>query len=163
MRDFTAFSSAMTSTFIAGLVYVAQTHIQAIGKSAQEKDEFLEKRLSFESIGKASFQRSTYSTLLPTFIDTTRQAGGSQPLFNYRSSGLEINLITGNPSYRLFEKAFVGGAFTDIVKSGLDNEYDFSKQSAYKLKAILPWQNMLGITNILQYMIDESDLPDKSK
>jgi len=163
MRDFTAFSSAMTSTFIAGLVYVAQTHIQAIGKSAQEKDEFLEKRLSFESIGKASFQRSTYSTLLPTFIDTTRQAGGSQPLFNYRSSGLEINLITGNPSYRLFEKAFVGGAFTDIVKSGLDNEYDFSKKSAYKLKAILPWQNMLGITNILQYMIDESDLPDKSK
>jgi len=161
MRDFTAFSSAMTSTFLAGLVYVAQTHIQAIGKSPQEKKEFLEKRLSVGSIGKASFQRSTYSTLLPTFADTLRDPFGAEPLFNYRSSGLEINVITGNPSYRLITKGW--GAISDIGTSMADDEFDFSKQSLYKLKAIAPFQNMLGITNILQYMIDESDLPDKSK
>ena len=161
MRDFTAFSSAMTSTFLAGLVYVAQTHIQAIGKSPQEKKEFLEKRLSIGSIGKASFQRSTYSTLLPTFADTFRDPFGAEPLFNYRSSGLEVNVITGNPSYRLITKGW--GAISDIGTSIADDEFDFSKQSLYKLKAIAPFQNMLGITNILQYMIDESDLPDKSK
>ena len=161
MRDFTAFASAMTSTFIAGLVYVAQTHIQAIGKSPEEKQDFLDKRLSYLSIGKAAFQRSTYSTLMPTFIDTFRAAGGSEPLFNFRSSGLEINLITGNPTYRLAEKA--GGALIGITQSMLDDEYDFSKQSLYKLKAIGPYQNMLGITNILQYLIDDSDLPDKPK
>jgi hypothetical protein len=161
MRDFTAFSSAMTSTFLAGLVYVAQTHIQAIGKSPQEKKEFLEKRLSVGSIGKASFQRSTYSTLLPTFADTFRDPFGAEPLFNYRSSGLEVNVITGNPSYRLITKGW--GAISDIGTSIADDEFDFSKQSLYKLKAIAPFQNMLGITNILQYMIDESDLPDKSK
>ena len=161
MWDFTAFSSAITSTFLAGLVYTAQTHIQAIGKSPQEKKEFLEKRLSVGSIGKASFQRSTYSTLLPTFADTLRDPFGAEPLFNYRSSGLEINVITGNPSYRLITKGW--GAITDIGTSIADDEFDFSKQSLYKLKAIAPFQNMLGITNILQYMIDESDLPDKSK
>ena len=161
MRDFTAFASAMTSTFLAGLVFVAQTHIQAIGKGPQEKKEFLEKRLSVGSIGRASFQRSTYSTLLPTFIDTLKAPFGGEPLFNYRSSGLEINLITGNPSYNLISKGF--GAIQDIGTSIADDEYDFSKKSLYKLKAIAPWQNMLGITNILQYMIDESDLPDKSK
>ena len=161
MRDFTAFASAMSSTFIAGLVYVAQTNIQAIGKSGQEKEDFLEKRLSTEAIGKASFQRSTFSTLLPTFIDTAGYFGGFEQQFNYRSSGLDANLITGNPSYRLAEK--VGGAIQGITKPMFDDEYDFSKQSAYKLKAILPYQNMLGVTNILQYMIDESDLPSKSK
>ena len=161
MRDFTAFSSAMTSTFLAGLVYVAQTHIQAIGKSPQEKKEFLEKRLSVGSIGKASFQRSTYSTLLPTFADTFRDPFGAEPLFNYRSSGLEVNVITGNPSYRLITKGW--GAISDIGTAAVNDEFDFSKQSLYKLKAIAPFQNMLGITNILQYMIDESDLPDKSK
>jgi len=161
MRDFTAFASAMTSTFIAGLVYVAQTHIQAIGKSPEEKQDFLDKRLSLPSVGKAAFQRSTYSTLMPTFIDTFRAAGGSEPLFNYRSSGLEINLVTGNPTYRLIEKG--GGALVGVTQSMLDDEYDFSKQSLYKLKAIAPYQNMLGITNILQYLIDDSDLPDKPK
>ena len=161
MRDFTAFASAMTSTFIAGLVYVAQTHIQAIGKSPEEKQDFLNERLSLLSVGKAAFQRSTYSTLMPTFIDTFRAAGGSEPLFNYRSSGLEINLVTGNPTYRLIEKG--GGALVGVTQSILDDEYDFSKQSLYKLKAIAPYQNMLGITNILQYLIDDSDLPDKPK
>jgi hypothetical protein len=161
MRDFTAFASAMTSTFIAGLVYTAQTHIQALGKSPEEKQDFLNKRLSLPSIGKAAFQRSTYSTLLPTFIDTIRDPFGAEPLFNYRSSGLDINLVTGNPTYRLFEKGW--GALTSVGTSMLDDEYDFSKQSLYKLKAIAPYQNMLGITNILQYLIDNSDLPDTSK
>ena len=161
MWDFTAFASVMTSTFLAGLVYTAQTHIQAIGKSPEEKQEFLEKRLSFGSIGKAAFQRSTYSTLVPTFIDTLKDPFGSEPLFNYRSSGLEINLITGNPTYRLFEKGY--GAIKSVGTAIADDEYDFSKQSLYKLKAIAPYQNMIGITNILQYLISGSGLPDKSK
>ena len=161
MRDFTAFASAMTSTFIAGLVYVAQTHIQAIGKSPEEKQDFLDKRFSYLSIGSAAFQRSTYSTLLPTFVDTARDPFGAEPLFNYRSSGLEINLVTGNPTYRLFEKGY--GSVKSIGTAIADDEYDFSKQSLYKLKAIAPYQNMLGITNILQYLIDDSDLPDKPK
>ncbi len=70
MKDLTFFVSVATSTFLAGLVYVAQTHIQAIGKSPEEKQDFLDSRLSFGSIGKAAFQRSTYSTILPTIIDT---------------------------------------------------------------------------------------------
>jgi len=161
MWDLTAFNSAMSSAFIASLVYIAQTHIQALGKSATEKDDFLEERLSVGAIGKAAFQRSTYSTLLPTFIDTMASPFGVEPMFNYRSSGLDINLVTGNPTYRLIDKGW--GAIKGIGTAAVDDEYDFSKQSAYKIKGILPFQNMLGVTNILQYMIDESDLPKTSK
>jgi len=85
---------------------------------------------------------------------------GVEPMFNYRSSGLDINLYTGNPTYRLLDKGW--GAIKGIGTAAVDDEYDFSKQSAYKIKAILPFQNMLGVTNILQYMIDESDLPKTS-
>ncbi len=168
MWDFTAFASFMSSTFIASLIYITQTHIQAIGKSSSEKKEFLKKRLSIESIGKATFQRSTYASILPPIFDTGASILGYEPQFNYRTSGLEINLITGNPTYNLFEKALGSpttgvGALTGIAKAALDDQYDFSKQSLYKIKAILPFQNMLGITNLLQYMIDKSDLPKKSK
>lgn len=157
MRDFTAFASAMSSVFIASLVYIAQSKIKSLGKSKDEREEYLEKYLSPEEIGRAAFQRSTYSTILPTIVDTLRDPFGFEPIFNYRSSGLDINLLTGNPTVRLIEKGYgaVKGALTAIA----DDEYDFSKQDAYRLKSILPYQNMLGITNILQYMIDESDLP----
>ena len=161
MWDFTAFASATSSAFIASLVYIGQTHIQSLGKSEDEKQEFLDEKLSTEAISKAAFQRSTYSTLLPTIYDTGQAITGGEQQFNYRSSGLDVNLWTGNPTISLLTK--VGKATSSVGKAIRSDEYDFSKQDAYKLKTIAPFQNMLGITNILQHMIDESDLPSKSK
>ena len=162
MWDFTAFASAMSSVFFAGLIYVAQTQVQSIGKSKDEREDFLEKRLTPESIGKAAFQRSTFSTLLPSFIDTGLFIGGQDPYFNYRTTGLDTNIITGNPTYNLLIDK-LGGAINNTGKAIFDDDYDFSKRDAYKWKAIAPFQNMIGITNILQFMIDESDLPSTSK
>jgi hypothetical protein len=161
MWDFTAFASATSSAFIASLVYIGQTHIQSLGKSEDEKQDFLDEKLSTEAISKAAFQRSTYSTLLPAIYDTGQAITGGEQQFNYRSSGLDVNLWTGNPTISLLTK--VGKATSSVGKAIRSDEYDFSKQDAYKLKTIAPFQNMLGITNILQHMIDESDLPSKSK
>ena len=161
MRDFTFFSSFMTSTMLAGLVYVGQQYAQAVGKTGEERDDFLERRLSPEAIGGATFQRNTYSTLLPAFIDTGAYLSGVDPFLNYRSSGLETNIWTGNPTISLIEKTT--GAIRSTGKAIIDDEYDFSKRDAYKWLRIAPYQNMLGIRNVLQYMIDDSDLPSTSK
>ena len=161
MRDFTFFSSLMSSTMLASLVYIAQQQIQAIGKGPEEREEFLEERLSPEAIAGATFQRNTYSTLIPPILDTASHYTGGDTFFNYRSSGLETNLWTGNPTWSLLQKA--GGAIRSTGKAIRDDEYDFSKRDAYKWLRILPYQNMLGVRNMLQYMIDESDLPSTSK
>jgi len=160
MRDFTFFSSVMSSTMIASLVYIAQQYVQAIGKTGEEKDDFLQERLSPEAIGGATFQRNTYSTLIPAVMDMALYYSGNDTMFNYRSSGLETNLWTGNPTYSLLQKT--GGAIRSTGKAVFDDEYDFSKRDAYKWLRILPYQNMLGVRNVLQYMIDESDLPRTS-
>jgi hypothetical protein len=161
MKDFTAFSAAMSSVFIASLVYVAQTYAQSVGKGRQQKEDFLEEKLKLGSIGKAAFQRSTYSTIFPTLIDTGAYFSGFNPLFNYRTTGLDANIITGNPTYTLFSNA--GTAVRNTGKAVFDDKYDFSKSDANKWLRILPYQNMLGIKNVMQYLIDGSDLPEKSK
>ena len=161
MKDFTAFSAAMSSVFIASLVYVAQTYAQSVGKGRQQKEDFLEEKLKLGSIGKAAFQRSTYSTIFPTLIDTGAYFSGFNPLFNYRTTGLDANIITGNPTYTLFSNA--GTAVRNTGKAIFDDQYDFSKSDANKWLRILPYQNMLGIKNVMQYLIDGSDLPEKSK
>jgi hypothetical protein len=161
MKDFTAFSAAMSSVFIASLVYVAQTYAQSVGKGRQQKEDFLEEKLKLGSIGKAAFQRSTYSTIFPTLIDTGAYFSGFNPLFNYRTTGLDANIITGNPTYTLFSNA--GTAVRNTGKAVFDDQYDFSKSDANKWLRILPYQNMLGIKNVMQYLIDGSDLPEKSK
>ena len=80
---------------------------------------------------------------------------------NYRSSGLETNIVTGNPTYSLMQN--IGRAASSTGKAVFDDEYDFSKKDAYKWLRIAPYQNMLGVRNILQYMIGDSNLPDTSK
>jgi hypothetical protein len=161
MKDFTAFSSAMSSAFIASLVYVAQTYVQSIGKGKQQKEDFLDKQLQPLAIGRAAFQRSTYSTIFPSLIDAGAYLGGFNPLFNYRTTGLDANIITGNPTYSLFVNA--SNAVRNTGKAIFDDQYDFSKSDANKWLRILPYQNMLGIKNVMQYLIDGSDLPEKSK
>ncbi len=161
MWDLTFFMSFASSTMLAGLVYIAQQNIQAIGKTGEEREEFIENRLSLEAIGGATFQRNTFSSLLPAVIDTTLHYTGQDMMFNYRSSGLETNLWTGNPTYALVEN--IGKAVRGAGQAITDDEYDFSKRDAYKWLRIAPYQNMLGIRNVLQYMIDGSDLPSTSK
>jgi len=161
MWDLTFFMSFASSTMLAGLVYIAQQNIQAIGKTGEEREEFIENRLSLEAIGGATFQRNTFSSLLPAVIDTTLYYTGQDMMFNYRSSGLETNLWTGNPTYALVEN--IGKAVRGAGQAITDDEYDFSKRDAYKWLRIAPYQNMLGIRNVLQYMIDGSDLPSTSK
>ena len=161
MRDLTFFMSFASSTMLAGLVYIAQQNIQAIGKTGEEREEFIENRLSLEAIGGATFQRNTFSSLLPAVIDTTLYYTGQDMMFNYRSSGLETNLWTGNPTWSLLGNA--GKAVRGAGQAITDDEYDFSKRDAYKWLRIAPYQNMLGIRNVLQYMIDGSDLPSTSK
>ena len=160
MRDFVFFSSFASSTMIASLVYIAQQYAQAVGKKGEVREEFLQERLSPESIGGATFQRNTYSTLIPAILDTGLYYSGNDTMFNYRSSGLETNLWTGNPTYSLLQKT--GGAIRSTGKAVFDDEYDFSKRDAYKWLRILPYQNMLGVRNLTQYLIDESDLPRRS-
>lgn len=161
MKDFTAFSAAMSSAFLASLVYIAQTYVQSVGKGRQQKEDFLEKQLDPKAIARAAFQRSTYSTIFPSLIDAGAYLGGFNPLFNYRTTGLDANIITGNPTYSLFVNA--SNAVRNTGKAIFDDQYDFSKSDANKWLRILPYQNMLGIKNVMQYLIDGSDLPEKSK
>ena len=161
MRDFNFFAKFMVGSFIAGLGYVAQTYLNAQGKGSQEKDKFLEEKLDPLAIAKATFQRNTYSTIIPPLFDTLAYTSGFDPLFNYRTTGLDSNIWDGNPSISLIKQ--IGESTRGVGKSLFDEEYDFSKKDAYSILRILPYQNLLGVKNVLQYMVDESDLPERSE
>ena len=75
--------------------------------TGRERKKFLEKRLGktdeeiIKNIAKKrGFQRSAFASLMAT-IDTGLGIFGVNPLFHYRSTGLDSNIITGNPTYDL--------------------------------------------------------------
>lgn len=164
MGDMATFAMFMNTTLIGGLAYVAQAHFNSIGMSPKEKKAYIQKKLGkrgeYNKIAMAAFQRAGWSSMMPPFMDYMLGQLAPEYRFNTRSSGQEMNLITGNPTYDLVSKVLqVAGSGLKSMRS----DYDFSKQDLNRLMRLFPYQNLYGVNNILNYLRDNSGLPDKGK
>jgi hypothetical protein len=138
------------TTAFGGLAYYLQTKLNAEGR--EDKQEFLEKHLSIEAIGKGAFMKAGYSALLPGGYDSVAGLSGGfiDSQFSYgRSTGQASNFITGNPTMSFLGKA--GGA----IESGVgmfNSDYEYSKQNIQDQSGLMMYSNSYGIKNLLQYM-----------
>ena len=165
MGDFQTFSMFAYTMMVGGSAYVAQAHFNTIGMSPSEKKAYLKKKLGekgdYTKVALASFQRAGWSSVMPPFMDAITGQIAPEYRFNTRSSGQEMNLITGNPTYDLGEKVLgIGGS---VLKSLFNPNYDFSKQDLNRIMRILPYQNLYGINQTINFIRDNSGLPDKGQ
>lgn len=166
MRDMRAFQAMMYSSISAGLAYTAQQQIQMIGLSEKEKKERREERLSASAIAKATFARSSYAAFIPGTVDTALDFYGPNDYFDgfgsYRSSGLESNFLTGNPSYQiLFGASGIESSLKSITRATLNPDIQMTQGRARSLLTALPFSNAIGVQNALR--IATEDLPTESR
>lgn len=158
-RDWETFVSFTTSMLFGGLFYTAQQSVNSVGRDDQR--EFLEQRLSPQSIAEAAFQRAAFSSVVPMVTDTGLSAVGLNPVFDYRSSGLDSGGLTltsflGNPSRDLLDGALrATGGMSQAIMS---DEYDFSQRDAQAFAKVTLFQNMFGVRNVISIII--SPLPE---
>ena len=157
-NDFAAYQAMMWSTFYGAMAYTAQTHVNAIGRD--DKAEFLKERLSAEEIGKMAFARSSWAALFPSGLDYLALAAGYEPMFSYkRSTGLATGFLSGAPIINQLDtmgKTIQGGS-----RSLLNPDYQWSRGQQRALNSLLPFQNAIGIKNILNQMVE--GLPEQAK
>jgi len=149
-NDFRGYQAMMGSVAFASLGYMAQ--VQANAQFREDKEEYLKKMLSVEAIGKASFQRSSWASLWPALIDTGGAFFTDEPVFAYRSTGLETNLITGNPTVQLISKGLASAQA--VSRSLLNPDLQFSQGQQRALNTLVPYQNALGIKNALNKLVE---------
>ncbi len=165
MADMQTFTTFMYTTFIASMAYLGQTQLNTVGMSKSEKKKYLNSKLGdykqgdYSKIAMASFQRSGWSSLIPSYADIFLGSMSPDNRFNFRTSGLEVNLYTGNPTYDLLVNGF-GKTFGSMLKS-TRSDYRFSKTDMNRMMRLLPFQNMYGINNIINFLKERSGLPDK--
>ncbi|ODT57791.1 MULTISPECIES: hypothetical protein [Paracoccus] len=143
-RDWETFSAFSTSMFFGALFYAGQTVVNAQGRA--DKKEFLEKRLSPESLAKASFQRAGFSSLIPLGVDTIAGVAGFGPVFDFRSTDLASG-IGGNPTWDLMQGVQKGARAGVAPITGAD--YEFSHQDFRAITSTLLFQNAFVIRNAL--------------
>ena len=49
------------------------------------------------------------------------------------------------------------------LRAGFRSVYDFSKQDLNRIMRLFPYQNLYGVNQMLNFLRDNSGLPDKSK
>lgn len=162
LADFKTFSMFAYTSMMGTLAYLGQTHFNTIGMGEGQKAEYLDKRLGkggdYSRLGLAVFQRTGWSSLIPTYADLISSQVAPEYRFNTRSSGLEINLVNGNPTYDLVSGGVnVLGSFLKSMRS----DYNFSQVDARRIVRLFAFQNMFGVNNILNLFIDKSGLPAK--
>ena len=150
-RDFRATTAMMASVFFAGASYIGQTSLNA--QFREDKQEYLDERLSVKEIGKAAFQRSSWASLIPAMVDSGALFYLDQPVFAYgRTTGLASNLFTGVPVFDLGQKAHT--VITGGSRALLNPDYQWSQSQQRALNSIAPLQNALGIKAGLQKLVD---------
>lgn len=150
-RDFRAWSAMTGSVFFAGTSYIGQTSLNA--QFREDKDEFLEERLSATEIGKAAFQRSSWASLFPAMIDTGAAFVTEDPVFAYgRTTGLATNVFTGIPVVDLGQKAF--DVATGASRAIINPDYQWSRGQQRALNSLGPFQNAIIIRNVNNKLVE---------
>lgn len=150
-RDWEVATSFLTSMFFGGLFYAGQTYVNSIGRD--DREEYLEERLSPVNLANASFQRAAFSSVIPMAADMGLTAVGVDPIFDFRSSGLKtggvspLELVVSNPSGDLLDG--ISRATGGVVQSALNPNYSFSERDFKALTKVSLFQNMFAVRNVL--------------
>ena len=145
----------MNSMLWGGMMFAAQTSV--VGLAHPNQKEFYDRRLNPETIAKAAFQRAAFASILPIGANMVNSMFSDNPIFGYRTSGLDTNIVTGNPTYSLIFQKFIP-TMNAISQSTFNPERTFSQADGQKAIGILPYQNLWGLQNFLRALT--SHLPE---
>lgn len=150
--------------FFGGLSYTGRQYINSLGRD--DAEEYRQERIgSLDKIALGAFNSTGYASIIPGGIDTaiymTGNLGGAVdgPIFKQgRTTGLGSDIVTGNPTYDLFNTAKQVAPLPFLVPQ---DEYQFSENDARKVQSLLPLNNVTGIRNMIAWLNEE--LPEQSK
>ena len=146
VHDWQAGLGASYSLMMAGIVYTAQQRAHAIGLAEEDREKFMETMLTPDAIARASFTRSSFSSVLPGIVDTVNVLTGGDPLFNFRNSGLTSGFFSldNNPTSALGQAGF--RAVRGSVGSIRDGQ--IARNEAKAFTQVLPYRNVEGFRQL---------------
>jgi hypothetical protein len=150
-KDFETWSRFFSSTLMSGLFYTTQVYINSFG--LRDREEYLKEKLSASNIGRVSFLRSSWSSLLPLGASTIAYPFTSDDIFGYgRNTELSADLLSGIPTFNLFSNII--GSTRTLSKTITDPTYEPSEREIRNGLSLFILHNGLGIKNVNNMVVD---------
>lgn len=150
------------ATMLSGtLVYSAQMHLQALGRS--DAREFLDSKGfgmrtpdDYRKLAFSAFQRAGFASILPMGLDTILSATPAGPQFGARSTDQPADVIFGNPTVGLASD--VARAAKGVLKSFWEGN-DMSQTDMRNVYRLLALQNTMPLLQGYSLMISGREEP----
>lgn len=137
-RDMHMFVNFISQLTITTLGYYSQQVINFAGT------EDFKERVAPENAIPSIVGRTTFASILPTYVDTLSNALVDQSVFSYtRSSGLSNSIVGGNILNNTYK---AGMGLAHLISPWAD----MSKSDANAIKAMIPFNNAIAIKRILE-------------
>lgn len=158
-KDYQTLSTVMHGSLFAAATYLARTNSQMIGMSEAERQEFAEKRLSTKQIVANSFGRIAQVSIMPMLIDSTI---APTPIFSGAKTTSNVtDFIGANPTISAISTAL--SMPRKIALAAASDETQVSERDVRSWMRLLPFNNTVGISNVLNAVAAEYPNSDKQE
>lgn len=156
-KDYQTLSTVLHGSIFAAATYLARTNAQMAGMSAEERAEFAEKRLNTKQIVANSIGRIAQVSVLPVLIDSTI---APTPIFSgARTTSNVTDFVGSNPTLSAISTALAMPR--KIALASASDEVQVSERDVRNWMKLLPFNNVVGISNVLNSIA--ADYPNSDK
>jgi hypothetical protein len=156
-KDYQTLSTVLHGSMFAAATYIARTNAQMAGMSAEERASFAEKRLSTKQIVANSVGRIAQVSIMPMLIDSTI---APTPIFSgARTTSNVTDFVGSNPTLSAISSALAMPR--KIALASASDEVQVSEKDVRNWMKLLPFNNVVGITNVLNSVA--ADFPNTDK
>lgn len=145
--------------FFGSLVYSARMYQQSIGMEEEDRQKFLEDRLSPQKIIANGWSRTGASSMLPNIVSTIMPAQYGGDLFAGGRTTSDLSGLMSNPTLGLANSLLTLGKKS--IVNPLDDTKQFTKSDMNAFFKLMPLNNLVGVNNVLNSL--SADLPVSSK
>lgn len=148
-RDAATLSTVIHGSLFASLAYLGRTQLDSLGMSEDQREAFLEQRLSTKQIVASSFGRISQASMLPNIFDTL----SPWPMFSGMRTTSDLSGLTANPTYGVINNLLTLGKH--VAKAGTDDEYSITQADMRNFARMLPLNNVMPISAVYNSIADD--------
>jgi hypothetical protein len=147
-RDVATVSTIMHSGILGTLAYMGRTNLQAAGMDGDQRKDFLEKRMNNKQIIANGFGRVAQASMVPQLFDII----SPYPMFSGLRTTSDVSSLASNPTISAINSLV---SMKKIIKNGLSDESQTTRADARAWGRLLPLNNVVPISTILNRMTNK--------
>lgn len=150
-KDFSTLSTVLHGSFFASLAYMGRTQLGALGMDADQREEYLNKRLDTKQIVANSFGRISQASLLPTAYDTTL-GNFTGAMFAGTRTTSDVTSFASNPTLQAVNGVLSLGK---MVRNGASDDLQTTQRDIKTWGRLLPMNNTALVAPFLNALAND--------